>query len=282
MLWLGAHMSVAGGLHNAIDDALAVESDAVQIFTKNQRQWAAKPIADADAALFRQKFNDSGLKSVVAHNSYLINMASPKDDLWAKSVAAMQDELERCELLEVPFLVAHPGSHVGSGREVGLDRIVEALEQIHSALPGYSVRTLLETTAGQGTNLGSSFDDLAYLMERVSAPDRLGVCFDTCHVFVAGYDIRTPSAHEVTMNEFDRIIGLGQIEAFHFNDSINELGSRKDRHELIGKGMIGADGFRNFMRDERFAGKPALLETDKGDDLAEDRAALALLRSLVV
>jgi deoxyribonuclease IV len=137
MLWLGAHMSVAGGLHNAIDDALSVESDAVQIFTKNQRQWVAKPIADEDAALFRQKFNDSGLKCVVAHNSYLINMASPKDDLWAKSVAAMQDELERCELLEVPYLVAHPGSHVGSGREVGLDRIVEALEQIHRALPGF-------------------------------------------------------------------------------------------------------------------------------------------------
>jgi deoxyribonuclease IV len=192
----------------------------------------------------------------------------------------MQDELERCELLEVPYLVAHPGSHVGSGREVGLDRIVEALEQIHRALPGFKVRTLLETTAGQGTNLGSSFDDLAYLLERVSAPERLGICFDTCHVFVAGYDIRTADTYKATIHEFDRIIGVEQIEAFHFNDSINELGSRKDRHELIGKGMIGAEGFGNFMRDSRFAGKPALLETDKGDDLAEDRAALALLRSL--
>jgi deoxyribonuclease IV len=281
MLWLGAHMSIAGGVHNAIDDALAVESDAVQIFTKNQRQWVAKPIDDTDASLFRQKFSDSGLKSVVAHNSYLINMASPKDDLWEKSIAAMRDELERCELLDVPFLVAHPGSHVGSGRETGLDRIVDALEQIHTALPGYKVRTLLETTAGQGTNLGSGFEDLAYLLERASAPERLGVCFDTCHVFVAGYDIRTPEAYETTMTEFDNVIGLAQIEAFHFNDSINDLGSRKDRHELIGKGMIGTDGFRNFMCDKRFAGKPALLETDKGDDLEEDRAALALLRSLV-
>jgi deoxyribonuclease IV len=281
MLWLGAHMSVAGGLHNAIDDALAVESDAVQIFTKNQRQWVAKPIADEDATLFRQRFVESGLKSVVAHNSYLINMASPKDDLWTKSVDAMRDELERCEVLEVPFLVAHPGSHVGSGREVGLNRIVEALEQIHSALPGIKVRTLLETTAGQGTNLGSTFDDIAYLLERVSEPNRLGVCFDTCHVFVAGYDIRTADAYAATMDEFDRVIGLDQIEVFHFNDSINDLGSRKDRHELIGKGMIGADGFRNFMCDKRFSGKPALLETDKGEDLAEDRAAIALLRSLV-
>ena len=281
MLWLGAHMSIAGGLDKAIDHALAVESDAVQIFTKNQRQWNAKPISDEEAQKFRTRFAESGLKSVVAHNSYLINMASPKDDLWEKSIAGMRDELERCEQVGVPYLVAHPGSHVGSGRETGLDRIVEALDRLHVDLPGLTARTLLETTAGQGTNLGSSFEDLAYSLERVAKPERLGVCFDTCHVFVAGYDIRMPETYAETMAQFDDVIGLKQIEAFHFNDTKGELGCRKDRHDLIGNGMIGAEGFRNFMRDERFAGKPALLETDKGDDLAEDRAALKLLRSLV-
>lgn len=281
MLWLGAHMSIAGGLDKAIDHALAVESDAVQIFTKNQRQWNAKPIADEDAQAFRTRFAESGLKSVVAHNSYLINMASPKDELWEKSIAGMRDELERCEQIGVPYLVAHPGSHVGSGRETGLDRIVEALDRLHVDLPGFTVRTLLETTAGQGTNLGSDFEDLAYVIERVATPERLGVCFDTCHVFVAGYDIRTPETYAETMATFDEIIGLQQIEAFHFNDTQGDLSCRKDRHDLIGKGMIGEAGFRNFMLDERIAGKPALLETDKGDDLAEDRAALELLRSLV-
>ncbi|CAN5649082.1 deoxyribonuclease IV [soil metagenome] len=281
MLWLGAHMSISGGVDKAIDHAVSVESDAVQVFTKNQRQWNAKPLSDEDAERFRTRYAEAGLKGVVAHDSYLINLASPKDDLWDKSIAAFKDELERCELLGIPFLVTHPGSHTGSGCEAGLDRIVTALEQVHSDLPGYKVRTLLETTAGQGTNLGSTFEDLAYLLENTAASERLGVCFDTCHVFVAGYDIRTPETYESTMSEFDRIVGLTQIEAFHFNDAKEELGSKKDRHHLIGQGYIGSEGFRNFMNDSRFDGKPALLETDKGDDLAEDRAALALLRSLV-
>lgn len=281
MLLLGAHMSIAGGLEKAIDHALAVESDAVQIFTKNQRQWKAKPIADDEADLFKQRFAESGLKAVVAHNSYLINLASPKDELWEKSIEALKDELERCEQLEVPFLVAHPGSHTGSGEQAGLDRIVLGLERVHAELPGYKVRTLLETTAGQGTNLGSKFEDLAYIIERSSSPERLGVCFDTCHTFVAGYDCRTAEAYQATMDEFDRVIGLDQIEAFHFNDAQTELGSKRDRHHLIGAGCIGVEGFRQFMNDSRFSGKPALLETDKGEDLAEDRAALKLLRSLV-
>jgi deoxyribonuclease IV len=281
MLLLGAHMSVAGGLHNAIKDALEVESDAVQIFTKNQRQWNAKPLVDEDVTTFKTRYKESGLRGLVAHNSYLINMASPKDDLWEKSINAMRDEIERCEQLEVPYLVAHPGSHTGSGREAGLDRIVEALNRLHDEVPGYKAMTLLETTAGQGTNLGSTFDDLAYLLERVAQPERLGVCFDTGHVFVAGYDIRDAETYAATMDEFDRVVGLQLIKAFHFNDSKGDLGSKKDRHDLIGKGFIGEDGFRNFMCDERFAGLPALLETEKGDDLEEDRIAIALLRSLV-
>jgi deoxyribonuclease-4 len=274
-------MSISGGIDKAVDHAVSVESDAVQVFTKNQRQWNAKPIADEEAERFRTRYAEAGLKGVVAHDSYLINLASPKDDLWEKSIAAFKDEVERCELLGIPFLVTHPGSHTGSGREAGLDRIVAALERVHTDLPGYKTRTLLETTAGQGTNLGSTFEDLAYLLENTAAPERLGVCFDTCHVFVAGYDIRTPETYESTMAEFDQGVGLAQIEAFHFNDAKEDLGTKKDRHHLIGQGYIGAEGFRNFMNDHRFDGKPALLETDKGDDLAEDRAALALLRSLV-
>lgn len=281
MLYLGAHMSVAGGLHNAIKDAVASDSDSVQIFTKNQRQWKAKPTADEDAALFKQKFIEAGLRQVISHNSYLINMASPKDDLWEKSIAAQKNELERAQQLDVPFVVAHPGSHVGSGRETGLDRIVDALNRIHAELPGLETITLLETTAGQGTNLGSTFEDLSYILERVAAPERLGVCFDTCHVFAAGYDIRTPETYAATLDEFDRVIGLDQIRAFHFNDSKFDLGLKKDRHELIGKGFIGVEGFRNFMNDARFDGKSAYLETEKGDNLEEDIAAIKLLRSLV-
>ncbi len=281
MLYLGAHMSVSGGLHNAIKDAVASDSDSVQIFTKNQRQWNAKPIAEADATLFKEKFVEAGLKQVISHNSYLINMASPKDELWEKSIAAQKDELERAQQLDVPYVVAHPGSHVGSGRETGLDRIVEALNRIHTDLPGYKPKTLLETTAGQGTNLGSTFEDLSYILERVAAPERLGVCFDTCHVFVAGYDIRTPETYAATMEEFDQVIGLDQILAFHFNDSKGDIGSKKDRHDLIGKGFIGVEGFRSFMNDARFEGKSAYLETDKGDNLEEDIAAIKLLRSLV-
>jgi deoxyribonuclease-4 len=253
----------------------------VQVFTKNQRQWNAKPLSDDEAERFRTRYAESGLKGVVAHDSYLINLASPKDDLWEKSIAAFRDELERCELLGIPYLVTHPGSHTGSGREVGLDRIVAALDRVHAELPGYKVRTLLETTAGQGTNLGSTFEDLSYLLEKTAASERLGVCFDTCHTFVAGYDLRTPETYAETMDEFDRLIGLEQIEAFHFNDAKEELGTKKDRHHLIGQGCIGAEGFRSFMNDSRFHGKLALLETDKGDDLAEDRAALELLRSLI-
>lgn len=281
MLYLGAHMSVAGGLHNAITDALATESDSVQIFTKNQRQWKAKATTDEAAAIFKEKFAESGLKQVISHNSYLINMASPKDELWEKSIDAQKDELERAQQLDIPYVVAHPGSHVGSGEEVGLNRIVDALNRIHAETAGYTPKTLLETTAGQGTNLGSKFEDLSYILERVAQPERLGVCFDTCHVFVAGYDIRTPEAYAATMEEFDRVIGLDQILAFHFNDSKGDIGSKKDRHDLIGKGFIGIEGFRSFMNDPRFDGKSAYLETDKGDNLEEDIAAIKLLRSLV-
>lgn len=275
-------MSVAGGLETAIDRAEQVDSDAVQIFTKNQRQWRAKPLTPEQISAFCERFAASEtIKCVVAHDSYLINLASPKDDLWEKSIAGFREELERCEQLGVPFLVTHPGAHVGSGRDAGVARVIAALDRIHMELPGYEVKTLLETTAGQGTTLGSTFEDLADIRTSLATPERVGVCLDTCHIFVAGYDIRTPDTYAETLGRFDEVIGIDQLLALHFNDAKADLGSHLDRHEYIGQGMIGAAGFSNFMNDARLAGRPALLETDKGDDLAEDRAAITLLRSLV-
>jgi deoxyribonuclease-4 len=282
MLKLGAHMSIAGGFDKAVQRAHSVESEALQIFTKNQKQWKAKPILDDEVTLFRQHCVDCVIDPVVAHDSYLINLASPKDDMWEKSIEAFRIELERCEQMGIPFLVTHPGAHTGSGTEDGIARVITALDRIHADLPGYKVRTLLETTAGQGTTLGATFEELAAIIGGVASPERLGVCYDTCHTFVAGYDIRTPETYAETMEQFDRVIGLSMIETFHFNDALTEFGSKRDRHAHIGAGFIGVEGFRHIMNDQRFAGKPALLETEKGEDLAEDREALILLRSLVV
>jgi deoxyribonuclease IV len=281
MLLLGAHMSVSGGLHNAIAHATAVDSEALQVFTKNQNQWAAKELTDELVTKWKDAWQDSRIRTVVAHDSYLINLASPTDELWEKSIAAFRIELERCERLGIPFLVTHPGAHTGSGAEAGIARVIAALDRVHADLPGYTVRTLLETTAGQGTTLGATFEELATMQAGVSAPERLGVCFDTCHTFVAGYDCRAVDAYAATMDAFDATVGISQIEAIHFNDALKELGSKRDRHAHIGKGCIGSGGFWNFMNDARLDGKAGLLETDKGADLADDREALTLLRSLV-
>lgn len=281
MLKLGAHMSIAGGFDKAVHRAKSVESEALQIFTKNQNQWKARDLVDEHVATYRQCCIDCAIDPVVAHDSYLINLASPNDELWEKSIAAFRIELERCERMGIPFLVTHPGAHTGSGTEAGIARVVEALDRIHVDLPGYQVRTLLETTAGQGSTLGATFEELAQLMGGVQAPERLGICFDTCHVFVAGYDIRTPEAYAETMEALDRTVGIANVEAIHLNDALKELGSKRDRHAHIGKGYIGAAGFWNLMNDERLRGKPGLLETEKGDDLAEDREAIVLLRSFV-
>lgn len=281
MLKLGAHMSIAGGFNKAVERAHSVESEALQIFTKNQNQWKAREMVDDEIARFTECCTSCSIDPVVAHDSYLINLASPKDDLWEKSIDAFRIELERCERLGIPFLVTHPGAHTGSGADAGIHRVIEALDRVHQELPGYRVRTLLETTAGQGSTLGATFEELAAIMAGVKEPERLGVCFDTCHVFVAGYDLRTPETYQETMSRFNESVGLKHLKVFHFNDALKELGSKRDRHAQIGKGYIGASGFWNIMNDERFAGRPALLETEKGDDLAEDREAITLLRSFV-
>ncbi len=280
MLRLGAHMSVAGGLEKAVAQAVAVDSDALQVFTKNQNQWRARELTEANITTFRTAVSEAKLSPVVAHASYLINLASHKDDLWEKSIEGLRIELERCEALGIQYLVVHPGAHVGSGTEAGIARVIQALDRVHADLPGYTVQTLLETTAGQGTTLGATFEELQQMIAGIAAPERVGVCMDSCHIFVAGYDIRTPETYAEVMESFDTIIGLDKLPVFHFNDTEKELGSKRDRHAKIGYGLIGVEGFRNFMTDVRLHGKAALLETEKGDDLAEDREAIELLRSL--
>jgi deoxyribonuclease IV len=282
VLELGAHMSISGGHHMAIDRALASQMSAFQLFTKNQRQWKASPIDPAAAETFRTCWGGCGMKHLVAHDSYLINIGSPDDELWQKSRAALQDELERCDLLGVPYLVSHPGAHVNSGLEAGIARIAEAIDRIHEALPDGRAAILLETTAGQGTTIGRTFEELAAIIDKVADKQRVGVCFDTCHVFAAGYELRTPEGYAETMRVFDRTVGLDRIKAFHLNDSKHPLGSRKDRHEHIGEGELGLDGFRHLLNDPRFAGLPGIMETPKdADDDGNDVRNLAALRALV-
>jgi deoxyribonuclease-4 len=277
----GAHMSISGGLHKAFARGESAGCEAVQIFSKNQQQWRAKPLSDADIAHFKAEQQRSGLAPVIVHDSYLINLASPDDALWEKSIAAFAEELERCATLGIPYLVTHPGAHTGSGEETGLRREAEALNRLFDAGVGEGVMVLLETTAGQGSCLGYRFEHLARLIELTDRRERLGVCIDTCHILAAGYDIRTPEAYAATFDEFDRVIGIDRIKAFHVNDSVKDLGSRVDRHAHIGDGCVGLEGFRALVNDPRFVGLPTILETPKGEDMAEDIANLAKLRGLL-
>lgn len=275
---LGAHVSVAGGLDKAFVNGLEAGCTALQIFTKNANRWQAKPITAADAAAFRQAWQASGIGPVMAHNAYLINLASPKDGLWEKSKTALRDELHRCEQLGIRELVMHPGAHLGTGEAAGLERIRQAFREILPKSPP-QVRLLLENTAGQGSCLGADFAHLAALLEGFDE-QRFGICFDTCHAHSAGYDLSSAESYAQVMAEFDDLIGLDKILAFHLNDSLKPLGSRVDRHAHIGQGAIGRAGFACLMRDPRFVDTPMVLETPKGDNGDMDRVNLALLREL--
>ena len=277
---LGAHISTAGGLHKAFGRMEQVKGKALQIFTKNQRQWITKEITEEEADKFRRCWEESGKPPIAAHDSYLINLASDKPEIKEKSISAMAHEIKRVKILGIPFLVMHPGSHTGAGVEKGLARVVKNLDHaIDLAKVPEGVTILIETTAGQGTGLGADFSEISYILENSTHSNRLGVCFDTCHVFAAGYDIRTPETYEETFSEFDRIIGIDRLKFFHLNDSKNDLGSRVDRHEHIGKGFIGLPGFRLLLNDSRFADHPMVLETPKKND--DDRKNLAVLRKLI-
>jgi deoxyribonuclease-4 len=278
---LGAHESIAGGLHKAFERARSATCDAVQIFVKSNRSWAVKPLTEDEIAQFEALAEDTGIRPVVGHTSYLLNLGTPDELLWEKSRNMLITELKRCEALEVPWLVLHPGAHVGSGEKAGLARVAEGLGEVHAATPGFHTQVLLETTAGQGSSLGYTFEQLARIIELTPQGERLGVCLDTCHIFAAGYELRTEERYAATMEAFDRTVGLERLRALHLNDSKGELGERKDRHEHIGQGHIGLEGFRNVVNDPRLAGLPGLLETPKGEDLEEDRENLRVLRALV-
>jgi deoxyribonuclease-4 len=276
-------MSVAGGLSLAVERALAVDATALQIFVKSSRRWSAPPLDEREAALFREASAEAGLAPYsMAHASYLINLASPNPAVRERSIAALADEANRCSRLEIPSLVLHPGSHGGAGARTGLDRVVAALDQVLEAQTASRwPRILLENTAGQGATLGHRFEELGYLLQRSRHPERLGVCLDTCHALAAGYELRDRRSYRASMAELDRQVGLGRVLAFHLNDSKHELGSRRDRHEHIGKGRLGLEPFRMLLNDRRFRDTPMILETPKGPELAEDRENLRVLRGLL-
>jgi deoxyribonuclease-4 len=277
---LGAHISVAGGLHEAFARGEAATCNTLQIFSKNERQWQAKPLTEDAIARFKAEAARSGLAPVLVHASYLINLASPTDELWERSIAACTEELERCDQLGIPFLVLHPGAHTGSGTDAGLERIGAALDRMFEAGIGGRVQLLLETTAGQGSCMGGTLEELARILDLLRYPERVAVCGDTCHLFAAGYDIATPEGYSATFDRLVELVGLDRVKAFHLNDSKGACGSHLDRHEGIGDGHIGLAGFRLLLNDPRFAELPMILETPKGKDAVEDIRNLTILRGL--
>ena len=256
-------MSIAGGLPRAVDRAQASGCDALQIFTKSAGQWRARPLPFEEVALFRRRVRETGIRPVVAHNSYLINLAAASPTLRDQSFAALAEELDRAEALGLDGLVMHPGSFTSGAEEQGLDLIADALARLLQQRPRGRTRVLLEHTAGQGTNLGHRFEHLAYILDRLQGSPRVGVCLDTCHLLAAGYDICTVDGYAATFRRFNELIGLARIKVFHLNDSKKPCGSRVDRHEHIGKGCLGLEPFRMLLNDRRFAKLPMLLETPK-------------------
>jgi deoxyribonuclease-4 len=300
-------MSIAGGFHKAVIAAEKVGCDVLQIFTaspnswpkipgpetdvrsarlstKNNNQWNAKPLTDADCNAFKKALVERKITHPISHNSYLINLGTPDDELWKKSIDAMVVELQRAEQLGIPYVVAHPGAFTTSSEEAGLKRIAKGLDEVHKQTKKVAAHVLLETTAGQGSHLGWRFEHLAEIIAKAKDPDRIGVCFDTCHVFSAGYAMTEKKDYQATMREFDKIVGCDRIQAFHLNDSLKPFGARKDRHAAIGEGEMGLEPFRHLLNDKRFKKTPMYLETPKGIQDGEDLDVINLrtLRSLVV
>ncbi|MDH5714545.1 MAG: deoxyribonuclease IV [Candidatus Aminicenantes bacterium] len=280
MLLIGAHMSIAGGIPLALTRGQELGCRTIQIFTKNANQWKARDITPEEVAEFTRQKEKTKIWPVVAHDSYLINLGAPDEEKLQKSRESFLIEMQRTELLELPYLITHPGAHLESGEQEGLKKIAESIDWLHRRTKGFKMKILLETTSGQGTNLGYRFEHFSAIMDMVEDASRLGFCFDTCHVFTAGYDLRTRDAYEKTMEEFDRVIGLASLNVFHLNDAKNDVGNRIDRHQHIGKGKLGLDAFRFLLNDPRFVNLPKILETPKGKDMTEDKMNLAVLESL--
>lgn len=278
-LCLGSHLSVAGGVSNAVAEAIELELESLQLFTKNASRWEQKPTATEEVDRFLGLRDEWGReKPVVSHDSYLINLASGDPELWEKSFAALRDELERARILELDGVVMHPGAHKGDGVEEGLQRVAEGIRRILDEAPEGKTRFLLENTAGGGTTLGRSFAELGRLLELIDAPERMGVCLDTCHMFAAGYDIRRPKGYEAMIEELERLIGSEKVRCWHFNDSKGGCGSHLDRHQHIGEGELGKAPFRRILADQRFFGVPKILETPKKNEM--DKVNLRVLNGL--
>ncbi|MGO9571524.1 MAG: deoxyribonuclease IV [Desulfomonilaceae bacterium] len=279
---LGAHVSIAGGVHRAIGRGEGLGCTAIQIFTKNAAQWQSNPLAEEDVKKFRQERTRTGIM-VVVHDAYLINLGSPNTALLKKSQGAFMEEMERAEQLGVPYLIMHPGAHSGSGEDAGIRSVARSFNIIFRKTAGFQVKILIENTAGQGTALGHSFEQLRRILEETNEPERMGVCLDSCHAFAAGYDLRGPSDYQTVMDRFDTLIGLDRLKALHLNDCKKGLGLKVDRHEHLGKGMLGLEFFRLVMNDPRFRHIPKIIETPKfleGEDM--DTLNLGLLRGLVI
>lgn len=277
---LGAHMSIAGGLPLALERGRSIGCGSVQLFVKNRNQWRARPLHRGEAAAFREAAGAFRREFILAHSIYLINLASPEPDVRKRSRSGFLEEMRRAERLGIPYIVLHPGSHKGAGEAEGIAAIVRNLDYVFEKTNEDRLIVLLETTAGQGNSIGHSFEQLAEIIAGVERSDRLGVCFDTCHSFAAGYDIRTKRAYNDTFKHFDEVIGLERLGAFHLNDSLKGLGSRVDRHAHIGKGHLGRQAFSHLVNDERFLDRPMILETPKGPDMKEDIRNLRILRGL--
>ena len=275
---LGAHVPTAGGLHLAPGRGREIAAEAIQVFTRNRVQWAAGPVSRAEAAGFRAAVAASGIRVVLSHGSYLVNLASPDRLVRRRSRDAFLAEMRRCHALGIPYLVFHPGAHMGAGEEAGLGHVADCLNHVLDRGRGLAVTLLLEVTAGQGSYVGHRFEHLAAILGRLERPESAGVCLDTCHLLAAGYDIASPRGYARTMTELDRVVGLGRVRAFHLNDARKGLGSRLDRHAPIGRGHLGTATFRRLLRDPRFRGVPMVLETP--GPLARWKRELALLRRL--
>lgn len=280
MLLVGSHIPTVGGVSKAIDRGVGIGCTAMQIFVKNNMQWFAKPFSDQEVSAFTDHPLRSKLKMIIAHAGYLINLATEHSENHDKSLRSLSEELIRCDQLEIPYLVLHPGSHLGAGVKQGIRRVVKSLDQIHTDHPKLKVRITLETTAGQGSCLGACFEELAEILNCVESPERLRICLDTAHVFAAGYDLSAKNGAQKVFKTFDDIIGFEQLSALHINESKTPLGSRVDRHEKLGQGKIGLDAFRWIVGSEALQALPKILETPKTKDLVEDREAIELLRSL--
>jgi deoxyribonuclease-4 len=276
---LGAHVPITGGVFNAPGHGQAIGAEAIQIFTRNQMQWACRPLGPEEAARFREAVTKSGVRRVLTHGSYLMNLASPNPEFLAKSRDCLVTEIERCHQLGIPYVVLHPGAHMGQGEDEGLSAIARSLDAVLERTEGRDVMPLLEVTAGQGSCLGYRFEHLAAIFDRVREPDRVGVCLDTCHLYAAGYDLASPAGYERTLRDFARIVGLRKLKAIHLNDSKRERGSRVDRHARAGEGVMGLDTFTRIVNDRRFRGLPLVVETP--GPLAEWKKEIARLRALV-